>query len=82
MLEEVRARQTRPLDPIWAVVFLDAIIVKVRPDSRKAVEDRRISWLLPGLLPGLLPRRTSFGVTPYNRDLWHRLSCEDLYAGR
>ena len=30
MLEEVRAWQSRPLDPVWAVVFLDAIVVKVR----------------------------------------------------
>jgi transposase-like protein len=30
VLEEVRAWQSRPLDPAWAVVFLDAIVVKVR----------------------------------------------------
>ena len=30
MLEEVRAWQSRPLDPVYAVVFLDAIVVKVR----------------------------------------------------
>ena len=30
VLEEVRAWQSRPLDPVWAVVFLDAIMVKVR----------------------------------------------------
>jgi transposase-like protein len=30
VLEEVRAWQTRPLDPVYAVVFLDAIMVKVR----------------------------------------------------
>jgi transposase-like protein len=30
VMEEVRAWQSRPLDPVWAVVFLDAIIVKVR----------------------------------------------------
>src|SRR5580692_10462425 len=29
-LEEVRAAQSRPLDPVWAVAFLDAIMVKVR----------------------------------------------------
>jgi len=28
--EEVKAWQTRPLDPVWPVVFLDAIVVKVR----------------------------------------------------
>src|ERR1039457_679618 len=30
VMEEVRAWQSRPLDPAYAVVFLDAIIVKVR----------------------------------------------------
>jgi hypothetical protein len=30
VLDEVRAWQDRPLDPVWAVVFLDAIVVKVR----------------------------------------------------
>ena len=30
VLEEVRGWQSRPLDPVWAVVFLDAIVVKVR----------------------------------------------------
>jgi putative transposase len=30
VLEEVRGWQNRPLDPVWAVVFLDAIMVKVR----------------------------------------------------
>jgi transposase-like protein len=30
VMEEVKAWQRRPLDPIYAVVFLDAIVVKVR----------------------------------------------------
>ncbi|WP_433469908.1 IS256 family transposase [Spirillospora sp. CA-128828] len=30
VMDEVKAWQTRPLDPTWAVVFLDAIVVKVR----------------------------------------------------
>jgi transposase-like protein len=30
VLEEVRAWQNRPLDPVWPVVFLDAIMLKVR----------------------------------------------------
>jgi transposase-like protein len=30
VLEEVRAWQNRPLDPVWAVVFLDAIMLRVR----------------------------------------------------
>jgi putative transposase len=30
VLEDVKAWQSRPLDPVYAVVFLDAIVVKVR----------------------------------------------------
>jgi len=30
VLDEVKAWQSRPLDPVYAVVFLDAIVVKVR----------------------------------------------------
>jgi len=30
VMEEVKAWQSRPLDPVYAVVFLDAIVVKVR----------------------------------------------------
>lgn len=30
VLEEVKAWQSRPLDPVWPVVFLDALVVKVR----------------------------------------------------
>jgi putative transposase len=33
VLEEVRAWQSRPLDPVYAVVFLDAIVVKVRDNQ-------------------------------------------------
>ena len=33
MLEEVKAWQSRPLDPVYAVVFLDAIVVKVRDNQ-------------------------------------------------
>ena len=33
VLEEARAWQARPLDPVWAVVFLDAIMVKVRDNQ-------------------------------------------------
>ena len=28
--EEVKAWQSRPLDPVWPVIFLDALVVKVR----------------------------------------------------
>ena len=30
ILEEVKAWQTRPLDPVWPIVFVDALVVKVR----------------------------------------------------
>jgi putative transposase len=33
VLEEVREWQSRPLDPVWPVIFLDAIICKVREDG-------------------------------------------------
>jgi transposase-like protein len=33
VMEEVRAWQSRPLDPVYAVVFLDAIMVKVRDNQ-------------------------------------------------
>jgi putative transposase len=33
VLEEVKAWQGRPLDPVYAVVFLDAIVVKVRDNA-------------------------------------------------
>jgi transposase-like protein len=38
VLEEVRAWQSRPLDPAYAVVFLDAIVVKVR--DAQVVQDK------------------------------------------
>ena len=30
VLEEVKAWQTRPLDPVWPIVYIDALVVKVR----------------------------------------------------
>ena len=30
VLEDVRAWQSRPLDPVWPVVYLDAIHIKLR----------------------------------------------------
>ncbi len=46
VLEEVRAWQTRPLDPVYAVVFLDAIVVKVR-DSQ--VVQNKPAYLAVGI---------------------------------
>jgi transposase-like protein len=46
VMEEVRAWQSRPLDPVWAVVFLDAIIVKVR-DSQ--VVQNKPAYLAVGI---------------------------------
>ena len=30
MLEEVKAWQSRPLDPVYPIVYIDALVVKVR----------------------------------------------------
>ena len=42
VLEEVRAWQSRPLDPVYAVVFLDAIMVKVR--DNQVVQNSPPTW--------------------------------------
>ena len=39
-LEEVKAWQARPLDAIYAIVYLDALVVKMRSDGR--VENRAV----------------------------------------
>jgi len=46
VLEEVRSWQSRPLDPVYAVVFLDAIMVKVR-DSQ--VVQNKPAYLAVGI---------------------------------
>ncbi len=46
VLEEVRAWQSRPLDPAWAVVFLDAIVVKVRDNH---VVQNKPAYLAAGI---------------------------------
>jgi putative transposase len=40
VIEEVRAWQTRPLDAIYPIVYLDALVVKMRADGR--VENRAV----------------------------------------
>jgi putative transposase len=40
VMEEVRAWQSRPLDPVYPVVYLDALIVKMRQEGR--VENRAV----------------------------------------
>ncbi|HEY4354168.1 MAG TPA: IS256 family transposase, partial [Acidobacteriaceae bacterium] len=40
VLEEVRAWQSRPLDEVYAIVYLDALVVKMRVDGR--VENRAV----------------------------------------
>jgi putative transposase len=40
VLEEVRAWQSRPLDPVYAMVYLDALVVKMRHEGR--VENRAV----------------------------------------
>ena len=34
VLDEVRAWQSRPLDPVWPIVYLDAIHLKIRTEGR------------------------------------------------
>jgi putative transposase len=34
VLDEVKAWQNRPLDPVWPIVYLDAIHLKIRTDGR------------------------------------------------
>ena len=46
VLEEVKAWQSRPLDPVYAVVFLDAIVVKVRDNQ---VVQNRPAYLAIGI---------------------------------
>jgi putative transposase len=46
VLEEVRAWQARTLDPAWAVVFLDAIMVKVRDNQ---VAQNKPAYLAVGI---------------------------------
>jgi putative transposase len=40
VLEEVKAWQSRPLDEVYAIVYLDALVVKTRSDGR--VENRAV----------------------------------------
>lgn len=40
VMEEVKAWQTRPLDAIYAIVYLDALVVKMRSEGR--VENRAV----------------------------------------
>ena len=42
VLEEVQEWQSRPLDPVYPVIFLDALICKVRDDG--TVRTRRRTW--------------------------------------
>ena len=39
-IEEVKAWQNRPLEPLYPVIFLDALVVKMRQDGR--VENRAV----------------------------------------
>jgi putative transposase len=62
VLDEVREWQARPLDPVWLVIFLDAVVCKVRdagtvknkaaPVTRGAITHRRSSSGLRLVTPG------------------------------
>src|SRR3954453_22851169 len=40
VVEEVRAWQTRPLDPIYSIVYVDALVIKIRDNGQ--VQSRAI----------------------------------------
>jgi hypothetical protein len=44
VVEVVRGWQSRPLDPVWAVVFLDAIMVKVRDNWPAFRPTASLTW--------------------------------------
>jgi len=46
VLEEVKAWQSRPLDPVWPVIYLDALVVKVRDQG--TVRNKSV-YMAPGL---------------------------------
>jgi putative transposase len=50
VMEDVRAWQSRPLDPVYPIVYLDALIVKMRQEGR--VENRAIFVALGVKLEG------------------------------
>jgi putative transposase len=50
VMEEVRAWQSRPLEPVYAIVYLDALVVKMRHEGR--VENRAVFVALGVALDG------------------------------
>jgi putative transposase len=40
VLDEVKAWQSRPLDPVWLIVYLGAVHLKIRTDGR--VQNRAV----------------------------------------
>jgi putative transposase len=51
VIQEVRAWQTRPLDAVYPVVYLDALVVKMRRDER--VENRAVYVAIGITLAGM-----------------------------
>src|SRR5580700_10280858 len=71
VIEEVKAWQTRPLEPLYPILFLDALMVKMRHEGR--VENRAV-YVAIGIdldgrkdVPGLwtLPKAPSSGCRSY-----------------
>jgi putative transposase len=50
VLDDVKAWQSRPLDPVWPIVYLDAIHLKIRTDGR--VQNRAVYLALGVNLSG------------------------------
>ena len=44
VMEEVTAWQTRPLDRVYAVVFFDALRVKIRDDGTVRIKAVYVAW--------------------------------------
>jgi len=51
VIEEVKAWQTRPLDAVYPIVYLDALVVKMRSDGR--VENRAVYVAIGITLAGM-----------------------------
>jgi transposase-like protein len=53
VLEEVKAWQTRPLDPLYPIVYIDALVVKVRDGHQVRNKAAHLAVGVDGYRPGL-----------------------------
>ena len=67
VIEEVKAWQNRPLEPIYGVVYLDALYVKMRHEGR--VENRAV-YVAIGVTHHIRPERLEYPIAaPYHRQI-------------